>query len=1141
MMTQVIDAPERKKALDPEKSFIVQAPAGSGKTELLIQRYLGLLAGVKHPEEVLAITFTRKAAAEMRNRVLAAIAGAADETPPEKDHERLTRELAGRARQRDAEEDWRLEKYPSRMRIMTIDSLCAGLTRQMPVLSGFGAPAGIVDDPEALYAKAARNTLAELESGGSRSQALEILARHLDNRLSVLENLVSLMLPRRDQWLRHVANIEDTSQLRRRLESAMEGVIRRALSHLRGRFPVACAADTVELCGFAAKNLQEAGSDSCIADAAGLGALPNTTLQDLPAWQGIAELLLTKDGNWRKKVDKNQGFPPAGSAGGDPGKKAFFDQAKRRFKKLAADLSCSTGLAEALDSVRRLPAPAYTEAQWAVLESLFEILKLAAAHLQTVFQQEGRVDFAETAMRASIALGDPDNPTDLALSLDYKISHILIDEFQDTSISQFELMRGLTAGWSAGDGRSFFAVGDPMQSIYGFREAEVGLFLRAWQYGLDAHLPLEPVVLRSNFRSERGIVEWVNRVFPQVLPESGDPDTGAVPYMPAQPVEDRGREPAASVHALIEADDMQEAIQVAETIRQAFEDNPEQSVAVLVRTRSHLKAVVPGLRRIGLRFSALEIDSLAQRPVVRDLLSLTRAVCHPADRAAWLGVLRAPWCGLTLEDLYLLSGTDHKNCVHTLIHDEDRVSSLSSDGRDRLLRVRPVLDAAVSRVGRHSLRRIVEGAWLALGGPAAASDEAEISDAGVYLDFLDSRTDTEPISDIERFESGVFALYAAPDPGADQRLQIMTIHKAKGLEFDTVIIPGLAKTPRSSDPALLLWQELADAPEDESLLMAPISETGAQKDQTYNYIAGLQQIRSDYETGRLLYVAATRAKKRLHLFAGASLDRSGRLCRPNSRSLLGVLWPAVCGEFEEAAAEKEGPGRTGDNEIENPDSPPALLRLRTDLHLPEPPGDISSVAGKTAGIRQTVPETDLPAFNWAGITLRRVGTVVHRWLRFICEEGLENWDRSRVEDSADFLRKDLLRAGIALPDMDDAVAHASYALLNAVSDETGRWILWARDTGACEYAVSGVLDGDIINAVIDRTFVDENGERWVIDYKSGLHSGGGLAEFLEREQQRYSMQMERYARLLEKIDGRRVRLGLYFPMIPAWRQWETGK
>ena len=125
----IADQRERDRALDVSRSFIVQAPAGSGKTTLLVQRYLRLLEVAKKPEEVLAITFTRKAAAEMRKRVLDGIPNPAD--------------------------------IAHRLRIMTIDAFCASLTRQLPVLSRFGAQPAIVEDASALHAEAARRTLAE--------------------------------------------------------------------------------------------------------------------------------------------------------------------------------------------------------------------------------------------------------------------------------------------------------------------------------------------------------------------------------------------------------------------------------------------------------------------------------------------------------------------------------------------------------------------------------------------------------------------------------------------------------------------------------------------------------------------------------------------------------------------------------------------------------------------------------------------------------------------------------------------------------------------------------------------------------------------------------------------------------------------
>ena len=147
----IADASVREAALDPARSFIVQAPAGSGKTGLLIQRYLRLLATVARPEEILAITFTRKAAAEMRRRVLQALERARDPAAPERPNDRLTWQLAREALDHDAAEGWGLLRNAARLRIQTIDALSASLGRQMPVVSGLGGTPAIVEDARALF------------------------------------------------------------------------------------------------------------------------------------------------------------------------------------------------------------------------------------------------------------------------------------------------------------------------------------------------------------------------------------------------------------------------------------------------------------------------------------------------------------------------------------------------------------------------------------------------------------------------------------------------------------------------------------------------------------------------------------------------------------------------------------------------------------------------------------------------------------------------------------------------------------------------------------------------------------------------------------------------------------------------------
>src|SRR3989304_6206813 len=204
MKMKVSDYTERQQAISPEGSFIVQAPAGSGKTELLIQRYLRLLGLVDHPEEIVAITFTRKAAAEMQGRIVKALERARMNVPPHDDATRLTDELVHEVLAQDDRQHWQLEQNPGRLRIQTIDSLCAGLTRQMPVLAKFGAQPGIVEDAGELYKEAAANTLAELESGEAWSGEIAVLLAHLDNNLPLARDMLAGLLARRDQWLRHV-------------------------------------------------------------------------------------------------------------------------------------------------------------------------------------------------------------------------------------------------------------------------------------------------------------------------------------------------------------------------------------------------------------------------------------------------------------------------------------------------------------------------------------------------------------------------------------------------------------------------------------------------------------------------------------------------------------------------------------------------------------------------------------------------------------------------------------------------------------------------------------------------------------------------------------------------------------------------
>src|SRR5688500_1622750 len=271
----VPDAGERHRAIDPAHSFVVQAPAGSGKTGLLIQRYLKLLTCVEEPEEIVAITFTRKAAAEMRERLMAALAQAGNtihsSTTPETGHERLTRELAEAVLRRDAEAGWHILDNPARLRIQTFDSLCASLVRQMPVLSEFGSQPQSIEDAFDLYLEASRATIDLIEGEDTAAQDVQRLLEHLDNDVGRIETLLAEMLARRDHWLRHIYGKD-----RDELEAALKNTRREALKRLCALYPPSMQEELVELVRYAANNRADSGRGSAIAGYEQLGRVVAT-------------------------------------------------------------------------------------------------------------------------------------------------------------------------------------------------------------------------------------------------------------------------------------------------------------------------------------------------------------------------------------------------------------------------------------------------------------------------------------------------------------------------------------------------------------------------------------------------------------------------------------------------------------------------------------------------------------------------------------------------------------------------------------------------------------------------------------------------------------------------------------------------
>jgi ATP-dependent exoDNAse (exonuclease V) beta subunit len=330
--------------------------------------------------------------------------------------------------------------------------------------------------------------------------------------------------------------------------------------------------------------------------------------------------------------------------------------------------------------------------------------------------------------------------------------------------------------------------------------------------------------------------------------------------------------------------------------------------------------------------------------------------------------------------------------------------------------------------------------------------------------------------------------------------------------------------------------------------MAARPAVGADSDRLFEFLRHQLRDAAELEAERLLYVACTRAKWQLRLTATvgraeepeeaaetsaaseASSTRSSarRPWSPRAGSLLAVLWPVVGAEF--ALAE---PHARTEIESKVPPRGGPLWRVPKDWT----PGLAGApLTAEPPSAPPTLRE-ELPVFDWAGETARRVGTLVHAELQAMDAAGS---DEAAIRARHGHFCRWLALHGVPAERLQDAASRVVEALTAVHRDSRGRWILqrWREDVR--EYALSGRLQGagrPVMRVVFDRSFVDDQGIRWVIDYKTSQHSGGGLEEFLDHEVERYRHQLQRYAELAARLGPEPVRLGLYFPLMRAWREW----
>ena len=1094
----LIDAEQRAQALDVQHSFIVQAPAGSGKTTLLTQRFLRLLASTDVPESIIAITFSRKAAEEMRARVVGALTAVSTA-----DHglDAVTAQWAEAALARAERLQWDLDTNPRRLRILTIDALAQLIVRRHPLLAGGTGGQQVIEDAAGLYVQAARNTIEEVATGSEWSPAVRRIATHVDNNWARLEGLLSKMLAMRDQWLRPVVS----DPQRESIEQVLTEIVATALTPLSAAVrEIANGGELLEICQFCGANVASVDPDAAIANLRELSALPIDNADDLPQWRAIAQLFLTDKGLPRQRLTKNQGFPAS-----DKHAKAL----KARLTEIIS--ACDGQFLDALYAAAALPDPHFDDDTWENLAALFTVLKLAVAHLGLVFQQSGQVDFTEITLSALNALGSEDAPSDASLLLDYQIDHLLIDEFQDTSVVQYQLIEKLIAGWSGEQQRTLFLVGDPKQSIYRFRQADVSRFSETFSTERFAQVPIKALHLRANFRSDPLLIDWINQAETKMA--AADPLFPQSPSLSAvKPAHSSAR---VDIHQLTPNDSS--GRHVVELVRQAQHvarrSGDTLSIAVLVRNRSHLRDITRQLRAADIALLASDIDKLLDQPVVSDLWALTRALLHPADTTAWLAILRAPWLGLSLTELSHISLTTGDALVAGALTNIDGLRRLDADTIQRVCQFKEVIQPALAMIGRRAVTEVVADTWHALGGSEMAAHDNAYHYVEQYFRLLNEFESREGVIAAPAFEQFLNTRYVSPQATGGDAVQVMTIHKAKGLEFDMVILPGLNQGTRSDDKPLLRWQATAK----NDLLMSLLPGTG-REDRLYEYLHGQEKQAGDAESYRLLYVALTRAKRELHLLCEVDEDAS----EPRKGSLQRLLWPALVDVVSVAAIDAQHdtePAQTAEPKTK------VLLRLmRNAIHAGRMPVTEFSAPD---------PRADLE-FLWASSSAKYIGTVTHDILHFLGEIGWQRFSELWHTSSRQLIAQRLTAIGIERDKLAPASDKVAQAVDTLLQSPRGRWLFDpAHRRARSELPLSAVVDGEVINVILDRTFIDVDGVRWIVDFKTSEHLEADLSGFLDIQVERYQPQLSRYAEVMSLLEPGEIKLALYFPIHDAWREW----
>lgn len=1131
---------------DIRRHVMIHAPAGSGKTHALVTRTLALLAAGEAPEGIVAVTFTDKAALEMRERIVRGLARpdrAGFSGDEEKDRLRSL---------------WmEVRDEPRRLRVSTIHAFCGDVLRRFPIAVGLDPDFSVLDPHDQAYlrARAVEESVSAWRRGrgtdagesfretAGAAGGIRALTEMLEEMLAVRKRLGDVIR----RWTGDDAI--DPDQYAEKYAHGMKDAWTRVWRDGGG--------ETLREKLIEFRSLMEdhpkANEEYALSTlAARLRSSDFGTTDDVLS---LTRGFLTKDGGPRRRF-------PVTKKDMNGIDRALYESLHAAIAGLLAPLAGEAMSHPPFETARRAARA------WASCLALYVEVE---RRYDRIKKQHGGIDFDDlellalgllTGRAAERARGDAGfHPMDALLSLDNRVRHLLIDEFQDTSGLQWEIVKPLVSEWLSGEGssatpRTFFAVGDPNQSIYLFRDAEVRL-MRSVRRKIE-DLPEENravIPFETNRRSARAIVAFANQVFPPLL--KGDyttslgtrPEEGSVSIRLVL-----GKDPGRLREARLAAETLRSAEGLPVFDRDAKDPRPASwgDMAVLLRTRTSLEVFCDALRTADVPYVVIGGLGFFDRPEVRDILNLFALLIDENDDLALAAWLTSPGAGLSDLDLFNAAAAEGKSL-------RDRLRRLAS-ADPRLGRVSRALDRWSVRAGRVSmaeiLRRVFEDTAFrettaALLGPPARANLAKLHE---MVRAIEARGWSAPADVLHRLHT--LRVHGGDEAQADLPMEegdgsekarlgsvrIMTVHAAKGLEFPIVVVPMLGKQYPQDKRSVAVEGGFAG-----------IDLPGAAKGDHDPFV----WFRSRYnekrlaEEKRLLYVAATRARD--HLFLAGSVSVKGETGRTIKWPEGETSWLALIASAS-LIPETPVPDPADRMDVQFRADSSSQITFHTAVDLSVPPRlprreetaearDYPAVEGlaplRPAGPAFATDGKDLdderaaPATPWepAGDLAREKGTLVHRALDILARGGEPAWDRWKD------------RIAAAAPELDEASVQSEMESVRrhverAVSSPDVSWAAGREGLIGSEIDVIVAEEEKTLAVRLDRLYF-RDGIYHIVDIKTGR---ADTPEETAAQVEKYRPQMAMYARAVRLLYGpdTAVRTWLLFTSTPKIVEVDSG-